>query len=129
MGDNEYSKTLLILIEALGLGALGLDRLYMNCPGTAGLKLLAFIVGVLVYYIDEFVGSFFLLIWLIWALYDFIIVFVNAILKSPNSPFCPAKVTWTDNGLALWVVILILILDIVALGFGIYAFGPFAIVN
>lgn len=125
----EYSKSLLILIEALGLGALGLDRLYMNCPGTAALKLLAFIVGVVVYYIDEFIGTFFLLIWFIWAFFDFILVFVNALLQSPSSPFCKSQMTWSDSGMAVWLVLLIILLDLVAFSFGVYAFGPFAIVN
>lgn len=126
---EEFSKSLLILIEALGLGALGLDRLYMNCPGTAALKLLAFIVGVVAYYIDEFIGSFFLLIWFIWAFFDYILVFINALLQSPSSPFCKANITWSDNGFAVWLVLLIILLDFVAASFGVYAFGPFAIVN
>lgn len=124
---KEYSKALLVMIEALGLGSLGLDRLYMNCPGTAALKLLAFVIGLLVSYIDFAVGGFFLLCWALWAIFDYVLVFVNALLKRECSPFCKAAIKWTDTGFSMFVTILFIGLDLVALGFGVYAFGPFAL--
>ena len=126
---KEYSKSLLVMIEALGLGSLGLDRLYMNCPGTAALKLLTFVVGVLVAYIDFAIGGFFLLAWAIWAIFDYVLVFVNALLKRECSPFCNAAVKWTDTGFSMWITLVIIALDLVAFSFGIYAFGPFAILT
>lgn len=122
----ELSKTFLVLIEALGLGAFGLDRLYAGCPSTGMLKLVLFLSGVFVYYINEWAAAFILTGWALFVLYDYLVVFVNTLVGSACNPFCNAEVYWTDKGPAAWALVLIVLLDLALGASGVYAFGPFS---
>lgn len=87
---GDKSKLLLLLIELVyPLGWFGLDRLYMGCPGTALLKLMLFVVGVVLFNYKFYnAGVTLLLIWLFVGLVDFILVIINAITQSKTNPFC-----------------------------------------
>ena len=75
--ENVKSKIVLIIISFLGLGVLGIDRMYAGQIGLGVLKLLTF--GGL--------G--------IWAFIDWIFVLINAISKSESGLFGITK--WSDN--------------------------------
>ena len=75
--ENVKSKVVLIIISFLGLGVLGIDRIYAGQIGLGVLKLLTF--GGL--------G--------IWAFIDWIFVLINAISKSENGLFGITR--WSDN--------------------------------
>ena len=122
----ELSKTFLVLIEALGLGAFGLDRLYAGCPRTGMLKLILLLSGIFAYYINEWLGGFILGAWILFVFYDYIIVFVNTLAGSSCNPFCNADVCWSDKGPAAWILVFIVLLDLSLAAAGVYAFGPFS---
>lgn len=123
----ELSKTFLVLIESLGLGALGLDRLYAGCTYTGMFKLALFLTGVFMTYVNEWFGAVILSAWLLFVMYDYIIVFVNTLAGSRCNPFCNADVTWTDIGPAAWVLAFIIVIDIALVSSGIYFFGPLSL--
>ena len=75
--ENVKSKTVLIIISFLGLGVLGIDRMYAGQIGLGVLKLLT--LGGL--------G--------IWAFIDWIFVLINAISKSESGLFGITR--WSDN--------------------------------
>jgi len=75
--ENVKSKIVLIIISFLGLGVLGIDRMYAGQIGLGVLKLLTF--GGL--------G--------IWAFIDWIFVLINAISKSESGLFGITR--WSDN--------------------------------
>lgn len=75
--ENVKSKVVLIIISFLGLGVLGIDRIYAGQIGLGVLKLLTF--GGL--------G--------IWAFIDWIFVLINAISKSESGLFGITR--WSDN--------------------------------
>ena len=122
----ELSKTFLVLIEALGLGAFGLDRLYVGCIYTGMTKLVLLLAGLFLYYVNEFLGLFILTGWSIFVLFDYIIVFVNTLAGSMCNPFCNAPVVWVDIGPAAWVLTLIILVDLLLAAYGVYSFGPFS---
>lgn len=122
----ELSKTLLVIIESLGLGAFGLDRLYAGCLYTGLTKLLFLVAGIFLCYVNETIGALLLIAWMLFVAYDYIIVLVNTLAGSECNPFCNAPVIWTDKGPAAWVLSLIIILDLVLASYGLYVFGPFS---
>ncbi len=75
--ENVKSKIVLIIISFLGLGVLGIDRMYAGQIGLGVLKLLT--LGGL--------G--------IWAFIDWIFVLINAISKSESGLFGITR--WSDN--------------------------------
>ena len=75
--ENVKSKIVLIIISFLGLGVLGIDRMYAGQVGLGVLKLLT--LGGL--------G--------IWAFIDWIFVLINAISKSEQGLFGITR--WSDN--------------------------------
>ena len=75
--ENVKSKIVLIIISFLGLGVLGIDRMYAGQIGLGLLKLLT--LGGL--------G--------IWAFIDWIFVLINAISKSESGLFGITR--WSDN--------------------------------
>ena len=75
--ENVKSKIVLIIISFLGLGILGIDRMYAGQIGLGVLKLLT--LGGL--------G--------IWAFIDWIFVLINAISKSESGLFGITR--WSDN--------------------------------
>ena len=75
--ENVKSKIVLVIITFLGLGVLGIDRMYAGQISLGVLKLLTF--GGL--------G--------IWAFIDLIFVLINAISKSQDGLFGITK--WSDN--------------------------------
>lgn len=122
----ELSKTFLVLIEALGLGGFGLDRLYAGCFYTGLTKLFLLISGVFLHYVNETIGAIVLSAWMIFVVFDYIIVFVNALAGSMCNPFCNAPVVWIDIGPAAWILSLIIVTDLLLAAYGIYTFGPFS---
>ena len=75
--ENVKSKIVLVIISFLGLGLLGVDRMYAGQIGLGLLKLLTF-------------GGFG-----IWAFIDWIFVLINAISKSEQGIFGITR--WSDN--------------------------------
>ena len=75
--QNIKSKTVLVILSFLGLGILGIDRMYAGQIGLGVLKLLT--LGGL--------G--------IWAFIDWIFVLINAISKSEQGLFGITR--WSDN--------------------------------
>ena len=75
--QNVKSKTVLVILSFLGLGILGIDRMYAGQIGLGVLKLLT--LGGL--------G--------IWAFIDWIFVLINAISKSEQGLFGITR--WSDN--------------------------------
>ena len=75
--ENVKSKIVIIIISFLGLGVLGIDRMYAGQIGLGVLKLLT--LGGL--------G--------IWAFIDWIFVLINAISKSESGLFGITR--WSDN--------------------------------
>lgn len=75
--ENVKSKIVLVIISFLGLGLLGIDRMYAGQIGLGLLKLLTF-------------GGFG-----IWAFIDWIFVLINAISKSEQGIFGITR--WSDN--------------------------------
>lgn len=104
------SKVALMLIELLfPLGFLGLDRLYMNCPRSALVKLMLFLFGLSLVLISEShdvgtkartntrnVGLSFLLIWFFIGLFDLVAVVLNGVTRSSENPFCSGDAPWKD---------------------------------
>ena len=125
-----HSKTLLLLIEALGLGALGLDRLYMGCPATGALKFLLFLLVVFFWYINDIIFLVFALSWMIWVIFDYVMVFVNALLNSPYNPFCNKFVYFSDDGGGSWFAVFLILSNVAILSVcGYTYFGPFSLFN
>ena len=87
--ENVKSKIVLIIISFLGLGVLGIDRMYAGQIGLGVLKLLT--LGGL--------G--------IWAFIDWIFVLINAISKSESGLFGITR--WSDNVNDAFNVILVCI--------------------
>lgn len=87
--ENVKSKIVLIIISFLGLGVLGIDRMYAGQIGLGILKLLT--LGGL--------G--------IWAFIDWIFVLINAISKSESGLFGITR--WSDNVNDAFNVILVCI--------------------
>lgn len=77
INENIKSKTVLIILTFLGLGVLGIDRIYAGQFGLGILKLIT--IGGL--------G--------IWAFIDFILVLINALSKSEEGIFGISR--WSDN--------------------------------
>lgn len=75
--ENIKSKTVLIILTFLGLGVLGIDRIYAGQIGLGILKLIT--IGGL--------G--------IWAFIDFILVLINSLSKSEEGIFGISR--WSDN--------------------------------
>lgn len=123
-----YSKTVLLLIEGLGLGSLGIDRLYMNCPATGSLKFMLFLLVALFWYVDETIFNILAFAWFFWVLFDYISVFVNAFLSSPYNPFCNKIVYYSDNDVAPIFAIFLILVDFTVLAICGYSFfGPFSL--
>lgn len=123
-----YSKTVLLLIEGLGLGSLGIDRLYMNCPATGALKFMLFLLVALFWYVDETIFNILAFSWFIWVVFDYISVFVNAFLSSPFNPFCKKIVNYSDNDVAPTFAIFLILANFTILAICGYSFfGPFSL--
>jgi TM2 domain-containing membrane protein YozV len=122
------SKILLVLIETLGLGALGLDRLYLGCPSSGLMKFVLFLLTIFSYYTNDFLFYASSLIWVTWVLFDYVLVFINAFLQSQNNPFCNELVYYNDVDLAPWFLTLLVLVDFAAaILAGCYYLGPFSL--
>ena len=100
MGEqsNVKSKVVLVVLSALGLGFLGIDRMYAGQIGLGILKLIT-------------IGGFG-----IWYLIDLVIVLINALSKSKSGVFGITK--WDDNlNTAFYVALVLIVLKIMFMGF------------
>jgi TM2 domain-containing membrane protein YozV len=87
---NVKSKLVLVIISFLGLGFIGVDRMYAGQMGLGLLKL--FTIGGL--------G--------IWAIIDYITILINALSKSQRGVF--GITSWNDNVHFVFKVTLFLVL-------------------
>lgn len=111
------SKVLLGMMETVGLGFLGLDRLYMGCGWTALAKLSSFVIAILLCYMFPTVGLVYALFHFLWTVFDFVLVAVNAATRSPFNPFCRSTVAWdTDVAIAQYFTPIALVIDVFFLG-------------
>ena len=102
MGEqsNAKSKVVLVVLSALGLGFLGIDRMYAGQIGLGILKLIT-------------IGGFG-----IWYLIDLVIVLINALSKSKSGVFGITK--WDGNlNTTFYVALVLIVLKIILMGVGI----------
>tara|TARA_B110001452_G_C15237933_1_gene428617 strand:+ start:2885 stop:3247 length:363 start_codon:yes stop_codon:yes gene_type:complete len=101
---NVKSKVVLIVLTSLGLGFLGIDRMYAGEIGLGILKLLT-------------LGGFG-----IWALIDYILIMINALTKSKSGLFSITR--WSDNlDLGFDVALIFILIHVVGSVIGFYNGG------
>jgi hypothetical protein len=80
------SKTVLLVIEALGLGAFGIDRMYMGMYLSGFAKLALLLMVAPLYQISSALSVLAFTVWSMWAMVDSLWVFINAIAGSNALP-------------------------------------------
>ena len=111
------SKVLLGMMESVGLGSFGLDRLYMGCRWTALAKLSSFVLAIFLCHMFPPVGLVYALFHIFWTVFDFVLVAVNAATRSLFNPFCRSTVAWdTDVAIAQYFTPIALVISFFFLG-------------
>jgi TM2 domain-containing membrane protein YozV len=107
------SKTALIFISNSPLGMLGVDRLYMGCYRSAFIKFVLFLLVFLFAIPLEFpleVAVFLVLAFSLWTMYDWLVIAINSLSRSTETPFCRKVTEWTgrrDIIFAFWMSVFI----------------------
>ena len=96
--DKGKSKIILLLIEMF-VGCFGFDRMYMECYAEGFAKLFLFISIFILFPLSPIAGVIVLSAWLLWTLFDYVVVIGNALARSQHTPwtFC-RKSQWGRNG-------------------------------
>ncbi len=112
---QKTNKLVIILLNALGLNAFGIDRMYAGCFRSGFLKLGLLIIAFLcLFYINPIVAAVFGTLWFIFYLVDIIKVIINALTRSKTSPYCQKyKVDESSIEPAFYIVFIVIAVQIV----------------
>lgn len=110
MVAQKTNKLVIILLNALGFNAFGIDRMYSGCLKSGFLKLGLLIIAFLcLFYINPIVAAVFGSLWFIFYLFDIIKVVINALTKSKTSPYCQKyKVDESSIQPAFYIVFIVI---------------------
>lgn len=118
------SKTALVMIGSSPLALLGLDRMYMECYRSGWAKFLLFVIVVV---LGPLLGPLFiplLVLYVAWALLDFLRIVLNAFSFSELRPFCDRSMTnigWTSARDIRWAFWINLAINLVYVAFAVLA--------
>ena len=88
----ETSKNKIVLTVLSGFfGFLGADRFYMKCYKEGFAKLFLFLGGILFLFIHPLIGLLFLVLNIIWSIFDQLFIMYNAITESFFVPYTFCK--------------------------------------
>ncbi|MCP4970353.1 MAG: hypothetical protein GY932_07160 [Arcobacter sp.] len=112
---QKTNKLVIILLNALGLNAFGIDRMYAGCFRSGFLKLGLLIIAFLcLFYINPIVAAVFGTLWFIFYLVDIIKVIINALTRSKTSPYCQKyKVDESSIEPAFYIVFIVIAVQVV----------------
>ena len=81
------------------VGCFGFDRMYMGCYTEGFAKLLLFISVFILLPLAPIAGIIALCAWILWSLFDYVVVIGNALVRSQHTPwtFC-RRSQWGKNG-------------------------------
>jgi TM2 domain-containing membrane protein YozV len=110
MVAQKTNKLVIILLNALGFNAFGIDRMYSGCVKSGFLKLGLLIIAFLcLFYINPIVAAVFGSLWFIFYLFDIIKVVINALTRSKTSPYCQKyKVDESSIQPAFYIVFIVI---------------------
>lgn len=104
------SKTALVLLNSvLPLNVIGLNRAYMGCYKTAIMKMLLVIMLFMTWDGDSTFTVLLLMAVMLWTLYDFLAVALNALSMSTRPVFCGDQLMWggrADIFFAFWIALI-----------------------